>query len=98
LLDPNATGKTGYYRVMAEATGGGGELEPFAILRGAFSDGAFSMVVQSVPGHSYTLLKQSALGGAEWQPVDTQTASGEETTLTDPNASDPTAFYRVSGQ
>jgi hypothetical protein len=98
LRDANASGKAGFYRVVAEATSGGGELEPFAILGGRMAGGQFSLVVRSATGHRYTLLKQNALGGAEWQPVDTRTAEGEETTLTDPQATDPHAFYRVRGE
>lgn len=98
LTDASGAGQGGYYRVVADATGGG-ELEQFMILRaGMNGPNEAYLVVQSVAGHTYKLLKQVALGGPEWMEVDSATASGEETTLTDADASTGSAFYRVLGE
>lgn len=98
LTDNGAVGPHGYYQVVADATSGGG-LEPFRILRGGMSGpNEAYVVVQSVPGHTYRLLKQVALGGPDWVEADSTTATGAETTLTDSDASTATAFYRVLGE
>ncbi|RME94641.1 MAG: hypothetical protein D6766_05305, partial [Verrucomicrobia bacterium] len=99
LADPRDPGVAGFYLVVADAGGALPPLEPFAILGGGFSGpGQGYVVVQSVPGHTYVLLKKTALGVGEWVEVDRATADGPETTLTDPDATGPTAFYRVLGE
>ncbi|MCB1127742.1 MAG: hypothetical protein KDM81_14710, partial [Verrucomicrobiae bacterium] len=98
LTDPRGAAPGGYYQVVADATTGG-ELEPFMILRGGVSGpNEAYLVVQSVAGHTYKLLKQAALGGPDWVEVDSVTAAGEETILTDSEASTASAFYRVLGE
>jgi hypothetical protein len=100
LTDTTNSGPGGFYRVVADGTsGGGGDLERYSIQRMDLTDpGVVTVLVQSVSGHTYKLLKQEALGGGEWVEVDSQSAAGEQTTLTDSDAASASAFYRVLGE
>ncbi|MCP5519466.1 MAG: hypothetical protein H7A45_19660 [Verrucomicrobiales bacterium] len=96
LTDTGAGSGGGFYRVVADASSGSGGT-PFPILGAGFTvANSFAVTFEAVPGGAYELLKKDGLAGATWTSVASGTATAATLTLTDTEATNPNAFYRVS--